>query len=117
LLTGQTHVAVTAALGHDWGEWVVTGEPTEYAEGEMTRVCKNDPSHKETKIIPKIEKNPMSEIPYIPFIPLPVRSFRLPVLFPRLNPPLRKRPRFRSPTSANPIRSTMTSNTSIRAAS
>lgn len=29
----------TAALGHDWGEWVVTKEPTETQEGSQTRTC------------------------------------------------------------------------------
>ena len=38
-----------AALGHDWGEWTVTTEATLDADGEMTRICANDPEHKETK--------------------------------------------------------------------
>ncbi len=29
----------TAALGHTWGEWLVTKEPTTTAEGEETRTC------------------------------------------------------------------------------
>ena len=33
---------------HDWGEWVVTREPTEEMNGEARRVCKLDPSHVET---------------------------------------------------------------------
>lgn len=37
------------ALGHDWGEWVVTREATTTQEGEETRTCLNDPSHKETR--------------------------------------------------------------------
>ena len=40
------------ALGHDWGEWVVTKEATETEEGSETRTCKNDPSHTETRAIP-----------------------------------------------------------------
>ena len=42
----------TGIPGHDWGEWVVTKEPTETAEGERQRVCKKDPSHIETEVIP-----------------------------------------------------------------
>ncbi len=41
-----------AALGHDWGEWKVTKEPTATEEGEKTRTCKRDPSHTETVAIP-----------------------------------------------------------------
>ena len=41
-----------AALGHDWGEWTVTKEPTATAEGEKTRTCKRDASHIETASIP-----------------------------------------------------------------
>ena len=40
------------AVGHDWGEWKVTKEPTATEEGERTRVCKHDPSHVETEKIP-----------------------------------------------------------------
>ena len=36
---------------HEWGEWVVTTEPTCVAEGEETRVCELDESHKETRPI------------------------------------------------------------------
>ena len=41
------------ALGHDWSEWTVTKEATIAKEGEEVRVCRNDPSHKETRKIPK----------------------------------------------------------------
>ena len=41
-------------LGHDWGEWVQTIPPTESEEGEETRICKNDPSHIETRAIPRL---------------------------------------------------------------
>ena len=34
---------------HEWGEWEVTTEPTCVAEGEETRVCELDESHKETR--------------------------------------------------------------------
>ena len=34
---------------HEWGEWAVTTEPTCVAEGEETRVCELDESHKETR--------------------------------------------------------------------
>ncbi|MBR4759135.1 MAG: leucine-rich repeat protein, partial [Lachnospiraceae bacterium] len=40
------------ALGHDFGEWVLTKEPTETEDGVYTRTCKRDPGHKETKVAP-----------------------------------------------------------------
>ena len=43
------------ATGHIWGEWVVTREATTTQEGEETRTCLNDPSHKETRPIPVLE--------------------------------------------------------------
>ena len=52
-----------ATLGHDWGEWKVTKEPTATEEGEKTRVCKRDPSHTETMAIaPKGETEEPYEI-------------------------------------------------------
>lgn len=41
----------TEALGHDWGEWIVTKEATADEEGEEVRTCKNDPSHTEHRPI------------------------------------------------------------------
>ncbi|MCR5118476.1 MAG: hypothetical protein K6B44_02505 [Lachnospiraceae bacterium] len=49
------------ALGHDWGEWKVTKEATETEEGEEERVCKRDPSHKETRVIPKKKQEEQQE--------------------------------------------------------
>ena len=40
------------ALGHDWGEWTVTKEPTATQEGEKIRTCRRDSSHTETASIP-----------------------------------------------------------------
>jgi uncharacterized repeat protein (TIGR02543 family) len=39
------------ALGHDWGEWMVTEEPTETKSGTETRVCGNAESHRETRTV------------------------------------------------------------------
>lgn len=39
------------ATGHDWNEWQQTTPPTVVVDGEETRVCKNDSSHKETRTI------------------------------------------------------------------
>lgn len=39
---------------HEWGEWVVTTEPSYTEEGEETRVCELDESHKETRPIEKL---------------------------------------------------------------
>ena len=47
---------VAPALGHKWGEWKVVKEATETEEGLEERVCENDPTHTETRPIPKKEK-------------------------------------------------------------
>ena len=44
------------ALDHDWGEWVITKQPTASEEGEEIRVCKRDASHTETCLIPPVEE-------------------------------------------------------------
>ncbi|MBR1392671.1 MAG: BspA family leucine-rich repeat surface protein [Ruminococcus sp.] len=49
---------VIEALGHSWGDWTVTKEATLDAEGEEQRVCANDPTHIETRAIPKLEPVP-----------------------------------------------------------
>lgn len=41
---------------HDWGVWAVTKEATMSAEGTQSRACKNDPSHIETRSIPKVDQ-------------------------------------------------------------
>jgi hypothetical protein len=38
-------------LGHDWGDWSVTKEPTVTEEGEETRICKHDLLHTENRPI------------------------------------------------------------------
>ena len=42
------------ALGHDWGDWVRTLEPTATTKGTEKRTCKRDASHIETRDIPPI---------------------------------------------------------------
>ena len=42
----------TAALGHSWGAWETTTPATFLREGEETRICARDASHKETRAIP-----------------------------------------------------------------
>ncbi len=39
------------ALGHDWGEWTEAEPSTCIKKGQMVRVCKRDPEHKEYKDI------------------------------------------------------------------
>lgn len=51
-------VRFTIDAEHDWGEWEVTKEPTTTSEGVETRVCKADPSHTETRPIPKLKPEP-----------------------------------------------------------
>ena len=38
-----------SAKGHSWGDWTVVKEATVTDEGEAVRVCRNDPSHTETR--------------------------------------------------------------------
>ncbi len=52
---GDNYVAdYTDALGHTWGEWVTTVEPTEETEGTAERTC-SVCSEKETKTLPVLE--------------------------------------------------------------
>ena len=51
-------VADIAATGHDYGDWKVTTPATVDKEGVETRVCKNDPSHKETRPVDKLDPTP-----------------------------------------------------------
>ncbi len=46
---------VAEALGHKWGAWTETKAATLTEEGEETRVCEHDTSHKETRPIPKLD--------------------------------------------------------------
>ena len=41
-------------MGHDWGEWAVTKQPTTEETGEAKRVCARVESHVETKELPVI---------------------------------------------------------------
>ena len=52
ILTSQE---VVPAKGHDWNDWTVIREATAKEEGLKTRTCKRDPSHTETRAIPKKE--------------------------------------------------------------
>ena len=55
---GTTWIApgneIIPATGHDWGEWTVTKPATETEEGQDTRTCSHDESHKETRVVPKL---------------------------------------------------------------
>ena len=46
------------ALGHDWGAWSVTTPATTERYGTAARTCRRDPSHTETRLIPKLEPEP-----------------------------------------------------------
>ena len=48
----QEKTVEAQALGHDWGEWVVTKPATETEAGEEVRTCRHDASHVETRVIP-----------------------------------------------------------------
>jgi hypothetical protein len=51
--TGYRTIAINP-LAHKWGGWMRTKAPTETEEGEETRICALDPSHTETRSIPKL---------------------------------------------------------------
>ena len=56
----RTHVTLNAT-GHSWGEWEVITEATYESEGLMRRVCQNDASHVEERVIPRYEEDPNGE--------------------------------------------------------
>ena len=49
------------AIGHDWGNWIVTTPATETEQGVETRTCKHNGSHKETRPIEKLEREKTPE--------------------------------------------------------
>ena len=50
---GDTYVSnYTDALGHDWGEWYTVSTATCEEDGLAKRICKNNVSHKEEKVLP-----------------------------------------------------------------
>ena len=49
-----SEVKTIPATGHSWGEWYVITPATEEAEGLEGRDCLHDPSHTETRVIPKL---------------------------------------------------------------
>ena len=55
---------------HDWGDWKVVKEATLDEEGQEERVCANDDSHTETRVVPKLEPSP-SPAPAAPAAPAP----------------------------------------------
>ena len=63
----QTKKVELDALGHDWGDWVETQPATTEADGLETRTCKRDPSHTETRAIPRLDHyhqlSPVAEVP------------------------------------------------------
>ena len=54
----ETQFDPVEALGHNWGSWVLTREPTCSLEGVYTRVCMRDTTHVETKPIEKTAHTP-----------------------------------------------------------
>ncbi|MBQ6314185.1 MAG: fibronectin type III domain-containing protein [Mogibacterium sp.] len=57
----HTEDVTVAALGHDWDEWVVVQEATDYEPGLKVRTCKNDPSHTEEEVIPPLKTSEPAE--------------------------------------------------------
>lgn len=49
------------ARGHSWGEWEVVEQATTEETGLMRRMCQNDPSHVEERVIPKLELDENNE--------------------------------------------------------
>ncbi|MBO4579787.1 MAG: S-layer homology domain-containing protein [Clostridiales bacterium] len=44
--------------GHDWGDWKVTTKASVGKDGEETRICRNDTSHKQTRKIAALTPTP-----------------------------------------------------------
>lgn len=61
--TAHKQFVAIPAIGHDWGEWIVTKEATLQEDGSAYRVCKNDPAHTETKVLPKLTPAEPEEVP------------------------------------------------------
>ena len=66
---GDTYTEEIPAAGHAWGDWVTVKEPSETEEGLAARVCGNDPAHRETKTLDRLE--PQTEKPDNPENPQP----------------------------------------------
>ncbi len=58
-ICGITISSETLTYDHDWGDWVVTTEPTTTTEGEKTRTCK-ECGQTETKTIAKLSSSSSS---------------------------------------------------------
>ena len=41
-------------MGHDWGEWTITKEPTCSEAGQKQRICNNDKNHVDNQEIPQL---------------------------------------------------------------
>ncbi len=76
----------TSATGHSWDDWEVTKEPTVDSEGEETRVCKNDPSHKETRILVKLTPTPTATPTAVPTVEPTVTPTVTPTVAPTVTP-------------------------------
>ena len=50
----ETKKETISATGHKYGEWKITKEPTELAEGEKERICETC-EHVEKQVIAKLE--------------------------------------------------------------
>ena len=50
--TCSSKTVTDKAIGHNWGDWTITKQPTPTAAGEKQRVCNNDSSHVEKESIP-----------------------------------------------------------------
>ncbi|MGN1194554.1 MAG: hypothetical protein ACI4SB_03640, partial [Acutalibacteraceae bacterium] len=60
----QTKTVTTDAIGHDWGEWKTTTPATCSERGVETRVCKNDPTHIQTRRTATVDHDFVSTIVY-----------------------------------------------------
>ncbi|MBO4460784.1 MAG: Ig-like domain-containing protein, partial [Clostridiales bacterium] len=47
--------------GHDWGDWKVTTKASVGKDGEETRICRNDTSHKQTRKIAALTPTPTAK--------------------------------------------------------
>ena len=58
-ICGDSYIEDIPALGHDYGNWIITKEATYTEEGIEEQICSRDSSHTQTRSIPKL-KVPLS---------------------------------------------------------
>ena len=59
--SSHTKIITVKPIGHNWGEWELSKNPTCTQEGKMRRVCSRDASHIEIKAVPTLSHTPLPQ--------------------------------------------------------